>query len=724
MIRFTLALLMAGALFQARSTEADEVDAARALLQRVISERANKFDIESLPPEDVRDVFEIESVGDRIVLRGSNGVAIASALNHYLKNYCNASVSLHGNQLNVPDPLPAIAKPIRVVTPFEYRYCFNYCCFSYSMAWWDWAQWERVIDWMALQGINLPLAVTGQEAVWQTVYRDLGLTDEEIGAFMVGPAYLPFGWMGCMDGWGGPLPQAWIDEHRALQEKIVARERELGMRPVLQGFTGHVPVALKEHFPDAKFQQLPQWCGFPGTTFVDPQDPFFQRIGHAFVKEQTRLFGSDHFYASDTFIEMSPPSNDPAFLKSMGRAVYEAMAGADPEAVWLMQGWLFFNNATFWKAPQTEALLTSVPNGRMIVLDLYCEHQPTWETTEAFYGNPWIWCIIQSFGNQVSLHGGLPQITANLNRALTSKNRGELVGAGCIMEGLGWNPVVYDLMNDLMWAPSELDLNQWVTKYAARRYGVQNERAAEAWRQLLETVYSQPQQIGSIIRNRPRIDFISRGKAPRVPYSAETLEQACKDLLAAADELKDIPTYQYDIVHVTRQVLCIRADMIYDELIAAYEAGDKRKLESTGTQFLELLRDLDTLLGTREEFLLGRWLEDARRWARNPDEMRLYEWNARNQITLWGPRDSVLHDYAAKQWSGLIDGFYLPRWAQFIQALREAVEADQAFDPEAYEERIRDWEERWTHDTETYPGRPVGDPVATARRMLGKYGRF
>ena len=51
----------------------------------------------------------------------------------------------------------------RVATPYKHRYFFNYCTFSYSMAWWDWTQWERMIDWMALKGINLPLAATGQE---------------------------------------------------------------------------------------------------------------------------------------------------------------------------------------------------------------------------------------------------------------------------------------------------------------------------------------------------------------------------------------------------------------------------------------------------------------------------------------------------------------------------------------------------------------------------------
>ena len=30
-----------------------------------------------------------------------------------------------------------------------------------SYAWWDWERWEREVDWMALNGINLPLAFTG-----------------------------------------------------------------------------------------------------------------------------------------------------------------------------------------------------------------------------------------------------------------------------------------------------------------------------------------------------------------------------------------------------------------------------------------------------------------------------------------------------------------------------------------------------------------------------------
>jgi alpha-N-acetylglucosaminidase len=33
------------------------------------------------------------------------------------------------------------------------------------MAWWDWDRWELELDFMALQGVNLPLLFTGQECV-------------------------------------------------------------------------------------------------------------------------------------------------------------------------------------------------------------------------------------------------------------------------------------------------------------------------------------------------------------------------------------------------------------------------------------------------------------------------------------------------------------------------------------------------------------------------------
>ena len=163
-------------------------EAARGVLQRVVPEVADAFVLETIPPVDGRDVFEVESADGKIVVRGSSGVAIASGANWYLKYLCHCHLSFNGDQLQIPQPLPVVAEKIHRVSPYKYRYCFNFCAFSYTLAFWDWAQWQRMIDWMALHGINMPLAVTGQEAVWQNVYRRRGLTDEQLAEFFVGPA--------------------------------------------------------------------------------------------------------------------------------------------------------------------------------------------------------------------------------------------------------------------------------------------------------------------------------------------------------------------------------------------------------------------------------------------------------------------------------------------------------------------------------------------------------
>ena len=59
------------------------------------------------------------------------------------------------------------------------------------------------------------------------------------------------------------------------------------------------------------------------------------------------------------------------------------------------------------------------------------------------------------------------------------------------------------------------------------------------------------------------------------------------------------------------------------------------------TMFLDLLDGLESLLGTDEHFLLGSWLENAKSMATNEAERHLYEFNARIQLTLWGPQGQV-----------------------------------------------------------------------------------
>ena len=168
-----------------------EVLAMQALLKRVVPEQASQFKIERLENDSV-DRFELESIGNKVVIRGNNANSMAVGLNRYLKYYCKAQYSWFKDEpLQMPEVLPAVPEKVSESARVKERFFLNYCTYGYTMPWWDWSDWEHFIDWMALNGINLPLAITGQESVWYEVWSELGLTDEEIRSYFTGPAHLP-----------------------------------------------------------------------------------------------------------------------------------------------------------------------------------------------------------------------------------------------------------------------------------------------------------------------------------------------------------------------------------------------------------------------------------------------------------------------------------------------------------------------------------------------------
>jgi alpha-N-acetylglucosaminidase len=719
-----------GSIHAFRSTDhTDAVESVTNLLKRLLPGYREHFIFEIIPQKNGKDIFEIESKDRKIIIRGNNGVSMASGLNWYLKYYCQCHVSLNINceRLDLPEPLPILKNKLRLTSPFKYRNFFNYCTFSYTMAWWDWPQWERIIDYMALNGINMPLAITGQEAVWQEVLRELGFTEKQIRDFFVGPAYLPWKWMGNIEGLAGPLPQRWIDSHARLQQKILERERSLGMTPILQGFTGHVPASIREVFPETGIHQTTCWAGMPGTWFLDPQDALFQRIGKSFIQKQTILFGSDHLYDADCFNEINPPTNDPVFINQLGKSVYQAMQAADPEAIWVFQGWFLFWQPDFWQAPQVKALLGAVPDDRMLGLDLYAESQPVWKKTGAFYNKPWVWNVFCNLSQQVNISGDLETMQKNLTEVLESENSGKLYGIGMMMEGLGCNPILQEFITEKNWQPEPGDIKEWVIAYARRRYGSNDPRLQKAWQLLIEGPYSRNITNGyeSIICFTPRLTRFIPVESDRfgVGYDALKVAEACQLLLECSHRLKEIASYRFDVTHVTREMLSNLANLFNYNITQAYQNKDEKALAEDSETFLQLIRDMDQLLGTNEHFLLGKWIADARKWGANKEEKDFYQWNARSIVTMWeSTKKSQLRDYASKQWNGLLKGFYLPRWELFLDRLAESLKENQCLDRPKYFSDLKEFELQWIHGNHPrYPSDPVGDTLEVAHSLFKKY---
>ncbi|MFR7607500.1 alpha-N-acetylglucosaminidase [Odoribacter laneus] len=696
-------------------------EAAYALIKRVVAEKADHFKVEYVARENGKDVFELEQKGKKIVLRGNNGISVASALNHYLNEYAHCQYGWNASHMQLPDPLPEVKQKVRKVTPYVYRHYFNYCTFSYTAAWWDWERWQKEIDYMALHGVNMPLAMTGQNAVWDRVYRSMGFTDEDMDRFFTGPGYFMWFWAGNIDGWCGPLPKSWMESHEELQKKILARERELGMTPILPAFTGHVPPTFKEHFPEARLRQV-NWEGrFDDTYLLEADDPLFQTIGNRFMEEQIRTFGTDHLYGADTFNEMFPPSEDSTYLDGISKAVYQSMAAVDPEAVWVMQGWLFHDKRDFWKPAQMKAYLGAVPDEHLIVLDLWGEEFPIWDRTEAFYGKPWIWCMLHNFGGRNMLFGNALKLAEEPSRVLADPAKGQLLGLGAVPEGIEQNPVIYSLLFSHIWRNTAVELDEWFETYLESRYGCRDEAVEKAWDILRKTVYANEGNYESAITARPTFEKHNNWAYTDIPYDPVEVIKAWKYLLQAADRLGKNPCYRYDLILVGKQVLANYATIIQQKFGEDYRTKDLPAFTRNSREFMELIDDMDELMGTHEAFLLGKWLEDARSWGKTASEKQLYEKNARDQITLWGGKDAVLHDYASKQWSGLFKGFYKGRWQLFIDEVYDCIKTGRKYDHTASDDRVRSWEWEWVNGQEKYPAVPQGDPVVVSERMFGKY---
>ncbi len=703
------------------------IPAAYALIKRVIPQRSSAFLIENLTADE-KDAFEIESKHNKIILRGNNGVSVASALYYYLTEYCHCQVTWDGTNLNLPQILPAVAHKIHKATPYNYRYYLNYCTFNYSMSWWSWGRWQKEIDWMALHGINMPLALTGQEYTWYEVYKSMSFSDDDLKDFFCGPAYFSWFWMGNLDGWGGPLPLSWMQSHRDLQQKILLRERGLGMKPILQSFTGHVPPSFQKHFPASKLKKVNWNNGFADTYILDTEDPLFAEIGRRFIETQTRLYGTDHLYSADTFNENEPPTNDTTYLSALSLRVYQAMSKADPKATWVMQGWLFYNDRKFWKAPQIKALLDAVPNEHMIILDLAAEIEPVWKRTDAFYGKPWIWNMLHNFGGNIVLFGRMDEAANGPAIALKDPESKQMMGIGLTMEAIEQNPVLYELMTGNTWQDKPINVDEWLKQYQLNRYGHINKYTEQAWRTLHHTVYNGGEIIRdgseSIITGRPTLDSNTVWTHTTLNYKPQNFLPAWDAMMKAIPTCSNSDGFRYDLVDVSRQALANYALPLQSKWVNAYRQKNIGDFKKYSRQYLQLISDMDALLATRKDFLLGPWLADARKQGNTTAEKDLYERNARDLITLWGNADSPLHEYSCRQWSGLLNDFYKTRWEKFFALLNDALKQGKDADIKGFDRSISQWEWQWVNSHKTYPLQASGNSITEASIIYKKYRKI
>lgn len=695
------------------------------LAKRIVTPYAKNIVFEQTGSDKGKDYFELESKAGKLIIRGNSYNSIAFGLNHYLKYYCNTAVSWYkDDKIDLPKLMPIVTNKVSQEARVKNRFFLNYCTFGYTMPWWGWEDWEHLIDWMALNGINMPLSITGQEAIWYKVWSKMGLTDEQIRSYFTGPAFLPWHRMSNIDHWDGPLPKSWLDNQLELQKKIVKRERELNMKPILPAFAGHVPAIIKTKFPNAKITDLGTWGGFSEeyySHFLDPLDPLFKQIQTAFLEEQTKEFGTDHIYGADPFNEVTPPSWEPKYLASAADVIYQSMKDVDPAAEWLQMTWVFYYMRKEWTNERIKAFVRAVPQDKMTLLDYYAEKTEVWKLTESYFNQPYIWCYLGNFGGNTMLAGNLQAVEDRMENAF--KNGGtNLTGIGSTLEGFDVNPIMYDYVFEKAWSTGKTNVSDWVNKFADRRLGTVNQENQAIWNELVKNIYKDPSLLGQgiLVNAKPTLKGTGNWTPnPKINYSNKTLLEIWSKLLSIEKPYHQ--SYNYDVVNIGRQVIGNYFLELRDQFTVAYEKKDLVMMKSKKAQMLSLIDDLDRLLASQPTTLFGKWISDARKLGKDAEEKYYYEKDAKLLLTVWGGKQRSLNDYANRSWAGLTKDFYKRRWQLFLDDVISATTQGKTFDEKVFKQKTYDFEDKWLIEKNIYPNEPEGNSFKISKELMKKY---
>lgn len=654
--------------------------------------------------------FAVRAGNGALHVTATDATAACAGLHRYLTD-------VHGRRVTWDAELPLAVEVTDTATlrgraRVDRFYYLNFCAFGYSTAFWGWEEWEREIDWMALHGVTMPLNLVGHEAALALAYSRLGMSDEEIRSFLGGPAYLPWLYLGCLDSFAGPLPADWLPRAVELGRRILERQRSLGMTPVLPAFTGHLPRALA---PAGARTRL--WQGMP-TTVVHPDDPLFRRLASEIVTAQRELFGTDHLYAADPFIEMVPADTegDAGYPAAVAAALVEGLCAADEEATWVLQSWPFSYQRDYWTTERVDRFLDGIPAGRVLVLDLWGEADPQWPRLDGYGGRPWVWNGLLNFGGRTEPVADLAAADRNLHAALTADR--PPVGLGLTMEAIHTNPAFFELVTDRAWR-AEPALDSWLREFGRQRYGVTEQAASRAWHLLgvsvLDTTASSifPERFASIAVSTP--DYTRMLDAAVHDDLRAALCYDPADLLAAIGELLRLPASRAaadDLALAGIAMLLRVIDRRFGAVLAA--PADP----GAAARFLAAFDDLDRLAATRPALRLSTWESAARRCSADAVLVD----NARRLVMVWNTAGNpCLDNYSARLWSGVVAGYLKRRWELWTRHLPQAlVPGERVAAQTALDTGLRALAEEFLATGAPEP--PGGDVRAVTRDVLARYG--
>ena len=201
---------------------------------------------------------------------------------------------------------------------------------------------------------------------------------------------------------------------------------------------------------------------------------------------------------------------------------------------------------------------------------------------------------------------------------MLKKQHGNIKGIGATPEAIEQVPVLYDALFELAWRNEAPNAAEWLADYATARYGQPNADAQAAW--------GKGAQFSAQLRNG--VAGTARGGALR---TSGARNRQCVELgryghflqsagygrcgFPAAEGAKRFekkPELQLRPTDFTRQAPTDYGYFLLKAVKAAYDSHDQAQYARCRDAYLQLVLDVDELLCTNPNFMLGRWTQMAR----------------------------------------------------------------------------------------------------------------
>ncbi len=680
-----LLLLLAVALpgmTQLDETQQKTIDEAKAIIDRFTGGQLPlRLELSREKTNGGCDSYSTAMENGTLVVKGSNGVALCRGAYDFIRSH-GAGIRSWQGQAFFPEALPQSTDEKVVVSPFRDHYYLNVVTYGYTMPYWNKERWDEEIDWMALHGIDMPLALVAQEAVYRLVFQQMGFTRTQLEKWEVGPAHLPWMRMGNLSGnsFDGPLTRNWNIGQIELQKHILERMRTLGMKPIFPAFGGFVPPAFKDKYPNDV--ELTGWGWVPSNYRnyrLSPSNKLFVEIGSRFIHTWDSIFGKGDRYLSDSFNEMAIPNNQ-TLLTQYGDSIYKSIHQANPDAKWVMQGWTLGYQRGDWDEGNFEALVKNVPDDRFMVLDMASDYNKfiwwnsyDWDFYPKFYNKEWVWSVIPNMGGKTAMTGNLEYYANGRLDALKSSNRGNLTGYGFAPEGVENNEMVYELLCDGGWTDQHIDLKKWMTNYAKSRYGREMTAVESYYEGLRNSVYNS-------FTDHPRFGWQTAGSTGTGSINKNNAYRKGVEELFA--QLPDNPQGTL-LINDLIEAATIYAGGRVEDICAKIQSyvDNNRKDEARKLMLVidTLMIDMDRALSCHTLYRLDKWEQQAQDCGENSTEKKKYAKNARRIVSVWyGDHTSnePVCDYAARLWSGMIRDYYYPRLRAELERLIDGKNTD------------------------------------------------